>query len=286
MATVLEDAPHLITHIATTVATTTDGSVTDKIQDDLIERDLRPDSHWVDGGYTDVDVRCNSQAKKIDLIGPMRPDTSWQARLEHGYDQTRFTIDWDQMVATCPEGAASRYWKNAKTAFGKPLIHFIFSLPVCKACAARTHCTRSKTRGRQLSVPPQEAYEALQRARQRQETKEFKELYRRRAGIEGTIGQAANAKGARRTRYRGLVRTHLQHLMTGAAINLERAVRWLLGERPETTFCRVHLHAHLGGTQSLRLPLHLPANVIQIPQSRALRYPTVVRLDRCLLAVQ
>ena len=81
----------------------------------------------------------------------------------------------------------------------------------------------------------QAAYEALQSGRQRQETEDFKELYHRRAGIEGTIGQTANDKGARRARYRGLERTHLQHLATAAAINLERVARWLMGERPEAT---------------------------------------------------
>ena len=89
--------------------------------------------------------------------------------------------------------------------------------------------------GRHLTVPPQEAYEALRTARQRQETEDFKELYHRRAGIEGTIGQAANSKGARRSRYRGIAKTHLQHVATAAAINLERIAHWLMGDRPGGT---------------------------------------------------
>jgi transposase len=60
------------------------------------------------------------------------------------------------------------------------------------------------------------------------EDEQFSEMY-------PTIGQAANDKGARRARYRGLERTHLQHLATAAAINLERVARWLMGERPEAT---------------------------------------------------
>ena len=230
-----EESPRLITHVETTVATTTDGSVTEKIQDDLIEQGLSSESHWVDGGYADVDVLLNSQKKGIDLIGPMHQDTSWQTKVEGGYDQTRFSIDWDNMIATCPEGQTSIHWKDGKTASGKPNIHFAFSLPVCKTCVARERCTRAEKIGRHLTVPPQKAYEALQTARQRQETEDFKELYHRRAGIEGTIGQAANDKGARRARYRGLERTHLQHLATAAAINLERVARWLMGERPEAT---------------------------------------------------
>lgn len=230
-----EDAPRLITQVETTVATTTDVTVTEKIQADLVERELAPETHLVDGGYTEVDALLSSRQKGIDLVGPMRADTSWQAQLENGYDQTKFQIDWDQMVATCPEGKTSIYWKDGKTASGKPTIHFAFHLADCSTCAARALCTRAEKIGRHLTVPPREAYLALQAARQRQTTEAFKELYQKRAGIEGTISQAVNGLGVRSARYQGLVRTHLQHLATAAAINLRRTADWLMGDRPELT---------------------------------------------------
>ena len=43
--------------------------------------------------------------------------------------------------------------------------------------------------------------------------------------------QGVRAFGLRRTRYRGLAKTHLQHVATAAAINIDRAVAWL-DERP------------------------------------------------------
>jgi len=67
----------------------------------------------------------------------------------------------------------------------------------------------------------------LQAARQRQDTDAFKALYKKRAGIEGTISQAVQAFGLRRTRYVGLAKTHLQHLATAAAMNLTRLAAWL-----------------------------------------------------------
>ena len=39
------------------------------------------------------------------------------------------------------------------------------------------------------------------------------------------------AFGLRRTRYAGLAKTHLQHVATAAAINIDRIVAWL-DERP------------------------------------------------------
>ena len=49
----------------------------------------------------------------------------------------------------------------------------------------------------------------------------------KRAGIEGTFSQAVRSFDLRHTRYRGLAQTHLQHVVTAAALNLDRLVAWL-----------------------------------------------------------
>ena len=82
---------------------------------------------------------------------------------------------------------------------------------------------------------PETEYKAQESARARQRTDEFKELYGERAGIEGTISQGVRCMGLRQTRYIGLMRTHLQHVATAAAINMERIADWVMGERPEPT---------------------------------------------------
>ena len=41
------------------------------------------------------------------------------------------------------------------------------------------------------------------------------------------MSQLACTLGGRRSRYRGMQKTHLQHLATAAAINLLRTVNWL-----------------------------------------------------------
>ncbi|MFG2883615.1 transposase, partial [Streptomyces sp. NPDC048297] len=46
-------------------------------------------------------------------------------------------------------------------------------------------------------------------------------------GAEGTISHGVQACGLRRSRYRGLGKTSLQHQPTGAAINLTRINAWL-----------------------------------------------------------
>jgi transposase len=77
--------------------------------------------------------------------------------------------------------------------------------------------------------------QALFAARQREETAEFKNSYRRRAGIEGTHSQGVRTMGLRRSRYIGLRKTHLGHVALATAVNVIQLMRWLQGEEPEQT---------------------------------------------------
>jgi transposase len=82
-----------------------------------------------------------------------------------------------------------------------------------------------------VSLPPRDQYEALAAAQTWLASEEGQQLYKRRAGVEGTLSQGVRAFGLRRTRYRGLPKTHVQHVATAAAINVDRIVAWL-DERP------------------------------------------------------
>jgi len=59
--------------------------------------------------------------------------------------------------------------------------------------------------------------------------------YKKRAGIEGMISQGVRAFRMRRSRYIGRAKSHLQHLATAAAINLERVADWFAGVGCEKT---------------------------------------------------
>jgi transposase len=115
-----------------------------------------------------------------------------------------------------------------------PSIQVRFSQQDCGACSARARCTQAKQAARSIQLHPQDQWEALQTARAWYASAEGQAVYKRRAGIEGTLSQGVRAFGLHRARYRGLQKTHLQHLAITAAINVERIVAWL-EERPRAT---------------------------------------------------
>lgn len=206
--------------------------MTPKIHEGLKEKDLLPEAHIVDTGFLDAKLLVDSQKDfGIDLLGPTRQNYKWQAQEETGFDAEQFVIDWEHQEATCPEGHTSLSWSPAVDKRSNEVIKIKFSSRDCRFCASRELCIRSTKQypRRTVTVRAKEQYEALQAARERQKTEAFKEEYAKSAGIEGTISQGVRAFGLRRSRYIGQAKTHLQHLITAAAINFVRVDHWLSG---------------------------------------------------------
>ncbi|MCP4209556.1 MAG: IS5/IS1182 family transposase, partial [Shimia sp.] len=220
-----DDLPNVITHVETTVSTTDDARVTEVIHAGLAGRELLPAHHFLDAGYMSADHIVTMQTQYgVDLIGPVLPDNSWQAREALGFDKASFTIDWEAQTVTCPRGHPCQHWSATHDQRDEPVIYVRFDPVDCQVCADKAHCTTAKRRA--LKLRPEAQHNALQQARHRQQTEDFKVHYRRRAGSEGTIAQFVETCGGRRARYWGLAKTHLQHLVSAAAINLTRWFAW------------------------------------------------------------
>ena len=220
--------PHLLTHVETTAATTSDAVMPTRIHAALAAKDALPQQHLMDSGYVDTGVVMESRADhQVEVIGPVNADGSWQSKAGLGYDNAHFVIDWSAQTATCPRGQTSVTWLERTDRHGHPTVQINFGAETCRVCPMRTQCTRSKTAPRKLFVRQHDQYLVLQNLRQRQTTEEFKKTYAKRAGIEGTLSQGVRAFELRKARYRGLPKTHLQHVATAAAINVCRVSDWM-----------------------------------------------------------
>ena len=74
--------------------------------------------------------------------------------------------------------------------------------------------------------PNEQAYRALQDARARELTPEFRAVYAKRAGVERTIAQAVRMCEMRRARSIGSKKLRLQAFFTATAMNVLRACEW------------------------------------------------------------
>ncbi|MEM9945827.1 MAG: IS1182 family transposase [Cyanobacteria bacterium P01_D01_bin.36] len=228
-----DDHCHLITHAETTDASVHESQRTEEIHQALIDKQLSPSEHFVDSAYVSVEHILNAREQQIEIVGPSRQNASWQSKKKGAYDESWFKIDWEAQSVTCPEGKQTQSWKTRTRPEGRAYIQARFSQSDCKDCIAKVICTKGAQRT--LSFLPQPEYGILKWIRFRQQRLEGKKRYERRAGIEGTLSQAVRRFGLRRSRYRGLEKTHLQSIAIGAAVNLDRLINWLNGVPLEKT---------------------------------------------------
>ena len=241
-----DEMPHIITHVQTDEAVRNDNQALPQIHHHLAHAALLPTLHLVDAGYMEALLLLESQGEYgVDLLGPAQSNGRWQQVQGNGFDMGHFQIDWAGKQATCPQGKRSSSWRPGVDGRGNAVINVVFAKAECSQCPSLSLCTTAQSKRRTINIKPQELHETLQHARQREKTPEFQAEYKKRAGIEGTISQGVQAFGLRHARYVGKAKTHLQHLATAAAINLERVADWLAGVVREKTrrsaFARVML---------------------------------------------
>jgi transposase len=218
-----QDKPHLITHIHTVNATEQDINALDPIHDHLQQHDLLPRDHLVDMGYTSAPILYDSKRDYgVNLFGPVVEHPAWQRAT--GYEIDAFQIDWEHRTVTCPQGYTSNPWTMREHRRNHELTRVRFKRVECEPCPVHDLCTKHNRRT--LSFHEQPLFELIQQRKQEQYTEAFRKRYGKRAGIEGTISQGVFALGMRRSRYRGLAKTHLQFLLTAAAMNLTRVLNW------------------------------------------------------------
>jgi hypothetical protein len=197
---------------------------------------LLPEKHVADTGDVNAPLLVSSRTTyDIDLIGPTRGDNHWQATEGSGFAARDFTMDWEHQQAMCPAGKGSNSWTPAIDRFKNEVIKIKFATTDCQACMSQTSCTRSTPPRRTITIRPRAHHEALLAGRKREQTEQYKAAYAQRAGVEGTMAQSVRSCDVRRSRYIGHAKTHLQHVMTAAAINIMRILRWMANEPKATT---------------------------------------------------
>ncbi|MFE3121872.1 IS1182 family transposase [Streptomyces hydrogenans] len=228
---------NLITDIATTTPTR-DTEALPGIHHRLRDRRLLPGQHLVDGGYVSIALLDRSaRDHQVQLIGTVKASGAWQRKEQTGFTRDDFTIDFDRRRVTCPNGQTSRNWNEAPAM--APYTAARFHPTQCNPCPDRPACTRG-TSARTVNFLPRHLHELQALNRTDQQDRQWKQLYATRSGVEGTICELVNGHQARRSRYHGLRKTHVQHVLTGIAINIERlasrAPAHAHSPRPPTAF--------------------------------------------------
>jgi hypothetical protein len=147
---------------------------------------MLPAEHWVDTGYANAGAMADARAHGVALHGPLKSVTTAQARAG-SYGQDAFIVDWDSKRVTCPNGTINTGWREDRSQQGLPVVRAQFSARDCRPCPVVRDCVPNlREKGRAITLRPQQAHRELQQARALQQTEEWKERYKVRAGIHFT----------------------------------------------------------------------------------------------------
>ncbi|TRO55603.1 transposase, partial [Streptomyces sp. IB201691-2A2] len=192
-----DDAPRLITDVATTSAAEGDDSqALPAVHTRLGVRELLPSEQLVDSGYDTASTLVAARREHgIDLVGPARPIVRRDGHERFGHDD--FQIDDERRLAVCPAEQTSVSWATTRSSSRTriPLVQIRFDAATCRDCPLRSRCTTAGNGkwGRALTLrePPQRA--ALQQRRREQDTDAWRARYRLRAGSSRRSARSSTA---------------------------------------------------------------------------------------------
>ena len=241
-----EEPGHLITHVPTTPAHRPEAKCTAAMQRALGAAARAPTIHLAEAGDIAADLLVQSEAQYgIRLVGPVRESARWQHHGEGAYARAQCTVDWAARNARCPPGPYSVGWYPVQLATGHHYIRVTFAPEDGAGCPQRARCTRATTQPCSLQRQPQAQQAAIDHMRASLKSDAGRQLYAKRAGLEGTLSHGVRAFGLRRRRSIGLTKTHLQQGAIAAALHLDRLAAWFM-HRPRAQ-TRVSRFAALAG---------------------------------------
>ncbi len=203
---------NLITSVIVEPAHKSDFNATIPLIESTEKLGLKPKAVVADTPYGSDDNCEKAKAIGVEITSPVMGKLD-----EDSVPITAFTMNSDHEVTSCPEGRAplkTRSKDDNHTA--------LFSKKTCRGCSRKKTCpTMPGKKGRYLRYDDKVI--RLAQRRTQEDTPEFRDQYRFRAGIEGTMSQLDRLTGFKNLRVRGLSAVSFAVYLKTAGINIIRA---------------------------------------------------------------
>lgn len=209
----------VITHVEVQGAHESDQNSSTPIIEDLEDKGRKPDTLYEDAGYGSGENIIEAKERGVKLMTPIEAGAKPK---EGNLTLTDFTItDGGTQVIRCPEGKMPFRHRKGKDPHG---INALFKKEVCNACKDLCRCPVSRhKRHNKLSFTRKDLVVA--RRRVEQETREFKEEYKIRSGVEATNSELKRKHVMDKVWARGKERVTFAVFMKVTACNIKRFMR-------------------------------------------------------------
>jgi len=214
--------PNLITHIKVEAANESDANALLPAIEDAAKRDLAPTELLADTLYGSDDNVEKAKELEITVIAPV------MGAKEKVIALADFTFDETDWIIACPLQQAP-----IKTKIGE---HggttTYFDKAVCDNCSRQSECAVKRDK-KSSSISYDAKSLRLSRRRQREKEEAFREKYRYRSGIEGTMSDLDRITGLKRLRARGMPQVRLAATLKATGLNIHRATAFKNRQKKE-----------------------------------------------------
>ena len=205
--------PNLITHVKVEAANESDANALLPAIEDTAKRELAPKELLADSLYGSDDNVEKAKELGVEVVSPTMGMQSQAIGLAD------FIFDDSDTITTCPEGKEPIRIKIGK--HGGKIVHF--DKAICDNCPRQSDCPVNRVK-QSVTIGYDAKSLRLARRRAREKTEAFREVYRYRAGAEGTMSDLDRITGLKRLRVRGMPQVRLAAVLKATGLNIWRAV--------------------------------------------------------------
>jgi len=203
---------NLITHVEVEKACQSDAHAIRPAIESTKKRELAPKELEADTLYGGDDNCEYAKEEDVELVSPAKI-----TRNKSKNDISGFNFSDAGHVITCPEGEKPLLTRKKKKRFTQG-----FSPEKCSQCPSQGDCA-VKPGKKYYYLRYEEKVMRLAKRRAIEQTDEFKNRYRWRAGVEATMSEYNNRTGVKRLRVRGLKAVRFAAILKAIGINIFRA---------------------------------------------------------------
>jgi hypothetical protein len=211
---------NLITHVDVETACQSDAQALVPAIEATLEKDLAPVELQADSLYGSDENCQQAEQYGVEVVSPTMGTEN-----KSGTKLSDFEFRDDGHVHLCPAGHEPLVRKNNEGRFSQG-----FDKDICCKCPLRNGCP-TKQGKRYFYLHYEEKALRLAKRRQHENTAQFKERYRWRAGVEATMSQYDRLTGVKHLRVRGFKAVRFAATLKAAAVNIARAVAALRARR-------------------------------------------------------
>ena len=213
--------PDLITHVKVEAAHESDAHALLPAIDDTSKRQLAPQELLADSLYGSDENVEKAVELGVTLVSPAMGSQS------HKIGLADFSFTDSDDISACPMGQPPQQIKTGKQ--GGRIISF--DKATCDLCPRQSDCPVKRDK-RSSTLRYDAKSLRLSRRRAAEKTEAFRDVYRYRAAIEGTMSDLDRVTGIKRLRVRKLPQVRVAAVLKAAGLNILRASAFRNGKRP------------------------------------------------------